>query len=66
MKAKKDEKNKKSDKGRFDKIVNHITQKSSPSSEENEMSVEDEADAEGGEGKPVKLRRVDLSPKNFR
>lgn len=47
---------------RFDKIVSHIVQKSSPS---NPMAVEDEADAIDQEGKKRKLKSVDLSDEAF-
>lgn len=51
--------------GRFDKIVNHIVQKSSPSDKANNMAVEDEEEAIDQEGKKLKLKNVDLPGKAF-
>lgn len=50
---------------RFHKIVNHIVQKNSPSSDPNLMAVEDEADAEDQEGKKKKLLPNSPNDKNF-
>ena len=51
--------------GRFDKLVNHIVQKSSPSMKDNNMAVEDEEEAIDQEGKKLKLKNVDLPGKAF-
>lgn len=52
--------------GKFDKLVNHIVQKSSPSiKSSNPMGVEDEEEAYDQEGKKRKLKDVDLSDKAF-
>lgn len=51
--------------GRFDKLVNHIVQKSSPSDQANNMAVEDEEEAVDQEGKKVKPKNVDLTDKAF-
>jgi len=48
---------------RFDKLVNHIVQKQSPS---NNMANEDEADAIQQEGKKRKLKDVDLPEEAFK
>ena len=49
--------------GRFDKLVNHIVQKSSPSLDP--MSVEGEEEAYDQQGKKRKLKDVDLPGKAF-
>lgn len=53
--------------GRFDKLVNHIVQKHSPSTdaEGNPMANEDESEAYDQEGKKLKLKSVDLPGKAF-
>lgn len=57
---------------RFDKIVKHIVQKGSPSintpltdNDDDEMGVEEEADAVGQEGKPVKRKAKDINPNDL-
>jgi hypothetical protein len=59
--------NKHPNRGRFDKLVNHIVQKSSPSSGDagNPMSNETEEEAYDQEKKKRKLKNVDLSDGAF-
>lgn len=55
---------KKTDRRRFDKIVKHIVEKQSPSS--NPMAIKDEEEAIDQEGKKRKLKSVDLPDKAFK
>lgn len=57
---------------RFDKIVKHIVQKGSPSinkpltdNDDDEMGVEEEADAIDQEGKPAKRKAKDINPNDL-
>jgi len=63
----KNDKKSKSDKKRFNKIIDFIVEKGSPVSKGDPITVEDEADAGLVQhGTDHKIKRTDLNSNNFR